>query len=133
MTNKQIIRDFFIKSYQNHDYSIVEDYFAEDYYDHSPASARSNRDAIDILRAVEHMFGNMKLEILDLFEEDGMVATRIRFEGDHIGECLGVPATGRHICFEALENFRLSNSKVIESWGYWPDYEILKQLQGTQV
>ena len=38
-------------------------------------------------------------------------------------------ATGRHITFEALENFRVENAKIVESWGYWPDREIEQKLK----
>ena len=24
--------------------------------------------------------------------------------------------------------FRMENGKIVESWGYWPDYEIRKML-----
>lgn len=103
---------------------------ATDYVDHSPASARSNADAVNILKIVEGQFSDLKITILDLFAEGDMVATRIRFEGTHSGTCQGVPATGRHISFEALENFRVVDGKIVESWGYWPDDDIRRQLAG---
>ncbi len=37
---------------------------------------------------------------------------------------MGIAATGRSISFEALENFKVVNGKIVESWGYWPDKEI---------
>lgn len=52
-----------------------------------------------------------------------MVATRVRYDGLH-GE------TGRRIAFEALEDFRVENGKIVESWGYWPDREIEEKLRG---
>lgn len=132
MTNKEIVQGFFIEAYQNHNYNFVMEHFAEDYIDHSPAGARSNKDAIEILKIVAEMFGELKIELLDLFEEDGMVGTRIRFQGVHIGDCMGVLPTGKNITFEALENFKVMDGKVTESWGYWPDMEILNKLQAKE-
>ena len=129
MTNKEIVQGFFIEAYQNHNYNFVMEYFSDDYFDHSPAGARSNKDAIEVLKSVPEMFGELKIEILDLFEEGGMVGTRIRFQGVHIGNCMGVLPTGKKIAFEALENFKVVNGKVTESWGYWPDMEILNKLK----
>ncbi|MBQ4060326.1 MAG: ester cyclase, partial [Lachnospiraceae bacterium] len=40
-----------------------------------------------------------------------MVATRILYQGIHAGTCMGIPATGKHISFEALENFRVVDGK----------------------
>ena len=31
---------------------------------------------------------------------------------------------------EALENFRVDNGRIMESWGYWPDKEIEEKLKG---
>ena len=61
--------------------------------------------------------------------EGGMVATRILYDGVHTGTCMGIPATGKHITFEALENFKVENGKITESWGYWPDKEIEQKLK----
>ena len=61
--------------------------------------------------------------------EEDMVATRILYQGIHAGTCMGIPATGKHISFEALENFRVVDGKIVESWGYWPDKEIEAKLR----
>lgn len=129
MTNKDIVEGFFIEAYQKKNYDYVMNYFAENYFDHSPAGARSNRDAVNILKIVEGMFGDLRIEVLDIFEENGMVATRIKYDGIHIGECMGIPATGKQLTFEGLENFKVLDGKVVESWGYWPDMEIKQKLE----
>lgn len=128
MKNKELVARFFVEGYVNKNYDAVMDCLAEDYMDHSPAGARSNRDAVGILRVVEEIYGELKLEILDLIAEGDLVATRIRFEGIHRGECMGIPVTGRRISFEALENFKIRDGKIVESWGYWPDKQIEQLL-----
>lgn len=128
MTNKDIVKGFFIEAYQNGNCDFIMQYFSDTYYDHSPAAARSNADAAGIIKIVHTMFSDLKLTIFDLFEENGMVATRIQFEGTHIGECLGIPATGKRITWEALENFKVVDGKVVESWGYWPDLQMKEML-----
>lgn len=127
--NKKIVQDFFVQGYQKHDYGYIMEIVSDDYIDHSPAGARSNKDAVGILKAVETMFSDMKIEILDLFEEDGMVATRIKYSGVHTGVCMGIAPTNKHVTFEALENFKIQNGKITESWGYWPDLEIQNILE----
>ena len=77
-----------------------------------------------ILKIVAGQFSDLRLEMLDVFAEDGMVATRVLYDGIHAGECMGIPATGKRIQFEALENFLVRDGKIVESWGYWPDKEI---------
>ena len=128
MTEKDIVYKFFKEGYENKNYDFVMEYVSENYIDHSPAGARSNSDAVNILKIVEGQFSDLKIEVLDLFSENDMIATRILYNGIHTGTCMGIPATGKRINFEALENFKVVDGKIVESWGYWPDKEIEHKL-----
>ena len=88
-------------------------------------------DAVGILKIVAAQFFELTVKVLDVFAERGMVATRILYDGVHTGTCMGIPATGKHITFEALENFKVENGKITESWGYWPDKEIEQKLKSA--
>ena len=128
MTDKEIVTRFFIEGYANKNYDFIMNCLSEDYFDHSPAAAKSNKEAVDILKIVAKQFSELTVEMVDIFSENGMVATRVRYSGIHTGTCMNIPATGRHISFEALENFKVCDRKIVESWGYWPDKEIEQLL-----
>lgn len=129
MTNTEIVNRFFKEGYENKNYAEVMDLVADDYIDHSPAGARSNAQAVEILKIVAGMFSDLSIKMLDIFAENDLVATRVLYNGVHSGECMGIPATGKRISFEALENFKVVNGKIVESWGYWPDKEIEEKLR----
>lgn len=129
MTNTEIVNRFFKEGYENKNYAEVIDLVAEDYIDHSPAGARSNAQAVEILKIVAGMFSDLSIKMLDIFAENDLIATRVLYDGVHSGECMGIPATGKRISFEALENFKVVNGKIVESWGYWPDKEIEEKLR----
>lgn len=129
MTNIEIVSHFFKEGYENKNYDLVMAYLSDDYIDHSPAGARGNSQAVGILKIVESQFSELSVKILDIFSDHDMVATRVFFEGIHSGVCMGIPATGKKIQFEALENFKVVNGKIAESWGYWPDKEIEEKLR----
>lgn len=129
LSPKDIVVKFFEDGYTNQNYDFVMNCIAENYIDNSPAAARSNADAVGILKIVAGQFSDLTVKVLDVFAEDGMVATRILYDGIHTGTCMGIPATGKHITFEALENFKVENGKITESWGYWPDKEIEQKLK----
>ena len=129
MTNTEIVNRFFKGGYENKNYAEVIDLVAEDYIDHSPAGARSNAQAVEILKIVAGMFSDLSIKMLDIFAENDLVATRVLYDGVHSGECMGIPATGKRISFEALENFKVVNGKIVESWGYWSDKEIEEKLR----
>lgn len=129
LSPKEIVVKFFEDGYTNHNYDFIMTCMAENYIDNSPAAARSNADAVGILKIVADQFSNLTVKVLDVFAEDDMVATRVLYDGIHSGTCMGVPATGKHITFEALENFKVEKGKITESWGYWPDKEIEEKLK----
>ena len=108
MTPKEIVSRFFQEGYTNHNYAFVMDCMSENYIDHSPAGARSNADAVGILKIVAAQYTYLHAEMVDIFAEGGMVATRVLYDGLH-------RETGRHITFEALENFKVENARIVES------------------
>ena len=114
MTPKEIVSRFFQEGYTNRNYAFVMDCMSENYIDHSPAGARSNADAVGILKIVAEQYIYLNAKMIDIFAEGGMVATRVLYDGLH-------RETGRHIRFEAFENFKVENARTVESWGYWPD------------
>ena len=128
--NAELVTLFFKDGYEYKNFDKVLTYMSDNYYDHSPASARSNKDAVNILKSVTKIFTNVTVEMLDLTCEKDMVAARIWFNVTHIGDYNGIPPTGKNICWEALENFKVVNGKIVESWGYWPDNQIEDKLKG---
>ena len=104
-------------------------YLSDDYLDHSPAGARGNVQTVEILKIVASQFSGLSVKVLDIFADKDMVAARVLFDGIHAGVCMGIPATGKRIRFEALEHFQVADGKIVESWGYWPDQEIEEKLR----
>ena len=129
MTNAEIVCRFFKEGYENKNYDLVMSYLSNDYMDHSPAGARGNAQAVEILKIVESQFSALSIEILDIFSDKDMFAARVLLEGIHSGVCMGIPATGKKIQFEALEHFKVAGGKIVESWGYWPEKEIEEKLR----
>lgn len=128
MTNTEIVYNFFKEGYENKNYDFVMSCLADDYVDNSPAGARSNAQAVGILKIVANQFSDLTVKIIDIFADNEMVAARVLYEGIHTGVCMGIEPTGKKIAFEALENFKVLNGKIVESWGYWPDKDIEQKL-----
>ena len=131
--NAEIVNLFFKDGYENSIFDKVMTYMAENYYDHSPASARSNAQAVDILKIVQKFFSYISVEMLDLKCEKDMVAARISFKVFHTGEYNEIPSTRKTITYEALENHKVVNGKIVESWEYWPDNQIEEKLRTNSI
>ena len=129
--NAELVTKFFKDGYEYKNFDKVMTYMSDNYYDHSPASARSNADAVNILKSVANFFSDVKVEMMDLTCQKDMVAARLLFKVVHTGEYNGIPATGKTITYEALENFKVVNGIIVESWGYWPDKQIEEKLKAN--
>ncbi|MCH3976731.1 MAG: ester cyclase [Bacilli bacterium] len=129
MTNKEVVRSFYEAAYNQKDYKLALGFLTPTYFNHSPAIASSSEDAIDTIKQVHLAFSNLRVEVLELIEEDDLIAGQFLFTGIQKKEYLGVPATNAEISWEAVEIFRINaGGKIIESWGYWPDSQIQKSL-----
>ena len=127
--NKKLVDDFFHQCYNMKNYGFIQENFAVEYLDHSPAGARSAADAGGIVRLVHSIFPDIRCETLHLVCEEDIVMHHGRFRATHAGEYCGVPASGRIIEWEAMEIFRIVEGKVVESWGFWPDRQMMEQMK----
>lgn len=55
MNEKELVVQFFMEGYQNRNYDFILKCLSENYIDHSPAGARSNQEAVNILVAVSKL------------------------------------------------------------------------------
>jgi len=53
----------------------------------------------------------------DLIAEGDLVVHRSTERVRHVGEVLGVPATGRVVTVEHVEMWRVTDGKIVEHWG----------------
>ncbi|WP_449416920.1 ester cyclase [Phormidium nigroviride] len=131
LTNKEVVKLFF-EIYNNQDYEAAYKYIVPNYLDHGLPQVRSVEDAIEILKSTHKAFPDIKVVIDDLIEENDKVVFRGHFTATHLGEFVGMAASGVKIEFEALEIFKIENQQITESWGYWPMSDIVSQIQASE-
>ena len=52
----------------------------------------------------------------DIIAERDIVAVRAVVEGTHKGDLLGIPASGRHVRWDAVDVYRVADGKIAEEW-----------------
>ncbi len=129
MTNKEVVVSFFEKVYNEHVAEYILECYSDNYTEHHEGGARCSADAVRIVKGAYKIFPDISVEVSDIIEEDGLIATRLQFSGTQMGEFAGVPATGKTVKFEAMEFFKIEGGVITESWGAWPTHAILKQLE----
>jgi predicted ester cyclase len=74
-------------------------------------------------------FPDFEMEIVDLIAEGEQVVARFKCSGTHLGEWLGVPATGRR--FENVDEiyiFRVHDGRLVSALGVEDNLSRLRQL-----
>lgn len=132
LTNKEVVKLFFVEIYNNRDYEATYKYFAPNYRDNGPDGAMGIEAAIEVFKKTHKAFPDIKVIIDDLIEENDKVVFRGRFRGTDLGEFAEITPSSMKVEFEALEIFKLEKGKITESWGYWPNSLIVSQLKPSK-
>ncbi len=127
-SNKEIIIEFFEEVYNKRNFEYIFEYFSKTYYEHRIDGARTNKDAYEITKMACSIFPDLHVKVEDIIEENNLIAIRLTFTGTHKGTYINAVASNKLITFEAMEFFKIKNGLITESWGSWPNYDILELL-----
>ena len=77
-------------------------------------------------------FPDLELTIDDMFGSGGRVATAFSFTGTHLGEMMGVPATGRRVSVHGTIHSRVEHGRIVEEWELLDLATMYQQLGETR-
>ena len=99
------------------DHDALPDLVAPDYVYRTPEEERRGVDGLQGLLTEYHRgFPDLELVIDDMFGAGDRVATAFTFNGTHLGEMMGVPATGRRVSVHGTIHSRVEGGRLVEEW-----------------
>jgi predicted ester cyclase len=130
--NKDLIRRYVkaIDDNQTSDWSILDEYIAEDFVAHNPAipgvglDRQGMKDAAEIFRVATP--GRHDVGLLVAEGERGV--SQITGRGVHAGELLGIPATNKEVETEGIAIHRVRDGKIVEYWSVTDIARVLQQV-----
>jgi steroid delta-isomerase-like uncharacterized protein len=127
--NKLVIRRW-LEAWNTNDLDAAEGLLQDDYVRHDAnlpdiVGPQAERQFVATALAA---FPDLRFEAQHLVAEDDLVVSRLTAQGTHRGEFMGVPASGRHVDFQAVETFRLLDGKIAEQWVVMDVFGLLQQL-----
>jgi steroid delta-isomerase-like uncharacterized protein len=130
--NKALIRRYIeaIDGNDSSDWSILDEFIAEDVVVHNPQLPGVTPDREGIKQAAE-MFRQAtpgRHEIPLQVAEGDLVVSLIVARGVHAGELLGVPATGNEVETEGIAIHRIEHGKIAEYWAVTDTARVLQQV-----
>jgi predicted ester cyclase len=79
---------------------------------------------------IRSAFSNIRHPIEDLVGEGDKVAVRLRFEGIHTGDFMGVPASGKQFSVQGTAFLHIAGGKVAQLWGSLDQMGLMQQIGG---
>ncbi len=128
--NKAIVRRMTEEFYNQGNVERAEDFFADTYVHHDPASPHGrDRDGLtEVVRAFRAGCPDLQIAIDDLVAEGDKVTKRWTLHATHTGDLSGIPPTGKRITLRGLELYRFANGKIAECWLAYDNLSLMQQL-----
>ncbi len=82
----------------------------------------------NLTRNVLIPLADLHMTIEDVVEGEDAVVVRQRIEATHVGEFLGVPATGRRVSWDAVTMVKVKDGRVLENYTLLDLWGINQQL-----
>jgi len=118
-TNMVIVQKFFEAGPSGGDLETTDALLADGFLLHVPLpvdgpGSEALKSVITTCRAA---FPGLNVTIEDMIADGGKVVCRFTARGEHRGEFMGLPPTGKPVVMTGIEIFRLEKGKIAEIWG----------------
>lgn len=124
---RQVARRVFSEIISGGDLALADALIAPDYVDHrgGPPGREGFKLGLMMIRAA---FPDWSSAPEDMVVEGDKVAARWTVRGTHLGEFMGVPATGRSICMAEAGILRFQGGQLVELWRVADELALMRQL-----
>lgn len=102
-------------------------------YEAPPGTPGGPNGYFGTARWMNSVFKDAKWEHLDSFADGDKAVIRVRFTGTHVGNFLGIEATGRAVDVEHIHIYRVEDGLVHEHWACRQDLMLLVQLGALEI
>ena len=113
---QDLVRRLF-EAINGREYDALPDLIDPEYVYRTPGDERSGVDGLrGLLEAYHRGFPDLVLLIQDMFGAGDRVATVFTFSGTHLGELMGVPATGKRVSVQGTIHSRTRDGRIVEEF-----------------
>ena len=119
------------EAFNTGDLDVLDELFDESYVELTPYGSIDQGGPERAKQAYEWMhsvFGDIQFEVEQMMAEGDFVFSRAMATGTHVGEFMGVPATGRPIRFAAVVVSQMANGKHVRDWSFIDTMAVIRQI-----
>ena len=128
--NKRIVREFIETAFNQHEADKAAALLTADMKWHGGTlgTVEGRENVAGLVRMIVDALPDLHNVEQDIIAERDIVAVRAVVEATHEGDLLGIPASGRHVQWDAVDVYRVADGKIADHWGSRDDLGLLKQL-----
>ncbi len=89
---------------------------------------RGPEEFVAFAQRIRGAFPDMKLVVEDVFGTEDKVVLRWSGTMTHLGDHLGMPATGKRVQITGITTARIAKKQIVEGWDNWDQLGMLKQI-----
>jgi predicted ester cyclase len=117
-SNVKTVRDLTEQVFNQHDAGRIKEYYSQGAKWHGGAlgTVEGGENMINLFRSVFSGIPDLRAVEQEVVAQGDTVVVRLVVEGTHKGNLLGIPATGKHLRWDAVDLYKLSGGKVSEVW-----------------
>ena len=130
-TNKAIVSRFTEQMWNNGRLDLAEEFLAEDVVEHGipQIPGLNGRDSSKaIIDGLRKSLPDIQFTLHEVVAEDDKVVTYWTMKGTHLGELLGVPATGKQLTNVGATLYRLAGARIVEIRSFVDHLSVMQQL-----
>jgi steroid delta-isomerase-like uncharacterized protein len=115
--NKDVVRRYYEEVHNGRNYDRFNELEAPDFVEHDPLPGQgTGREGMKDRERMLAANLDVRFTIEDMISQGDKVVVRWRNHGTHIGEFLGIPATGREFSIAGINIYRLQDGRLAEGW-----------------
>ena len=116
--NKRIVREFIEAAFNKYQPDKAGEYMTSDIKWHGGTlgTVEGRDNFVGLIGAIVTALPDLRNVELDLIAERDIVSVRATVDGTHTGDLLGIPASGKHVQWDAIDNYRVVDGKISEEW-----------------
>ena len=116
--NKRIVREFIEAAFNKHQPDKAGEYMTPDIKWHGGTlgTVEGRDNFVGLIGAIVTALPDLRNVELDIIAERDIVSVRAVVDGTHSGDLLGIPASGKHVKWDAIDNYRVLDGKIAEEW-----------------
>ena len=127
--HKAVVRRVYEEFTNQRQLDLAGQLFGSEFVDHgAPATRRGVAGVQETTRLFLAAFPDFKFEIEAMIAEGDLVHVRGSISGTQLGTYAGLPGSGKHARWSAMDDFRFQDGKIVERWTERNRISQLKQL-----